>query len=56
MLPLDVFLTPYPLHRLIVEEEDEECYEPRPEWAKASEHCVCWGGRGGVGGEECIVS
>ena len=42
VLPLVVFLTPYPLHRLIVEEEDEDCYEPRPEWAKASEHCVCW--------------
>ena len=35
------FLTPYPLHRLIVEEEENEwVYEPRPEWAKATRKCV----------------
>ena len=31
------------LNRLITEEDEEECYEPRPEWAKASEHFVCVG-------------
>ena len=52
ILPVAPFLTHYPLHRLIVEgeeEEEEECYEPRPEWAKATRKCVyeVGGGKGG---------
>ena len=52
LLPVALCLTHYPLHRLIVEdEEEEEWYEPRPEWAKATRKCVYEVG----GGEFCIV-